>query len=538
MTQLELPPISIGRYFELLKRRRWQVIPTSVAGLLIGGIVAFFIPRYYVAETTLVYQGQVLDEQKMSQSDPILGLVANAALSIPETTPKVLEEFGIVGARENDVVRQAIIDEYKDRITVKQVEFDEKGRVVNIVIEYRDTNGEFAARFANRLRDLWVDSVRTTFEEQARAELQRASEEVAAAQGARNRALQDLKNHQTEFTLDFRDIPGGQAGQQRQYENVLREQRRLLVDVDSRIEGITEAISGIEAALRDIDRELFEEVPLAEDQANNPLIRQAAEDFAYYTRALLGVHPGHSQHAAYQKALDDAKARLAELAPNAIDKIPRRRSKPNPRWDELQGDLRMRRIELRAAEAEREPLRREIARLEKELLELPTIWQVYETYLGRYDSAKTELEDAEAVERDYRRRFEKARTGQPFRIAASAIEPVAPTDPNITLVALAGCVVGLGAAIALVLILDVVRTTFKTVDDVQYVLKLPVLGSMAHLETTEERARAVGHRRRVSLVAASFLFLSLSVVTIYYVAPTRLPVAVFQALRLLLGHEQ
>ena len=40
MTQLDIPQISFARYLELLKRRRWQVIPVTVLGLVIGTAVA------------------------------------------------------------------------------------------------------------------------------------------------------------------------------------------------------------------------------------------------------------------------------------------------------------------------------------------------------------------------------------------------------------------------------------------------------------------------------------------------------------------
>ena len=43
--QPHLPQLSLQRYVDLVKRRRWQVLPVSLLGLLVGGIVAFFIPR-------------------------------------------------------------------------------------------------------------------------------------------------------------------------------------------------------------------------------------------------------------------------------------------------------------------------------------------------------------------------------------------------------------------------------------------------------------------------------------------------------------
>jgi hypothetical protein len=55
------------------------------------------------------------------------------------------------------------------------------------------------------------------------------------------------------------------------------------------------------------------------------------------------------------------------------------------------------------------------------------------------------------------------------------------------------------------------------------------------METREEQQVAQRKRARASLVAASFLTLMAAVVTIYYVAPARLPPVVSKALTYLLG---
>ena len=53
MTQVDLPQMSLQRYVDLVRRRRWQLVPVSLFGLVIGGLIAFFIPRYFVARTLL-----------------------------------------------------------------------------------------------------------------------------------------------------------------------------------------------------------------------------------------------------------------------------------------------------------------------------------------------------------------------------------------------------------------------------------------------------------------------------------------------------
>ena len=40
MSNFEVPQISLTRYVDLLKRRRWQVVPVSLIGLLLGGFLS------------------------------------------------------------------------------------------------------------------------------------------------------------------------------------------------------------------------------------------------------------------------------------------------------------------------------------------------------------------------------------------------------------------------------------------------------------------------------------------------------------------
>jgi len=79
---IELPQLSLAHYFDLLKRRRWQVIPISLLGLFIGGIVAFFVPRYYVAETYVDYYRLPSDVEARPAEDPFKFVVDNATILI------------------------------------------------------------------------------------------------------------------------------------------------------------------------------------------------------------------------------------------------------------------------------------------------------------------------------------------------------------------------------------------------------------------------------------------------------------------------
>ena len=148
--------------------------------------------------------------------------------------------------------------------------------------------------------------------------------------------------------------------------------------------------------------------------------------------------------------------------------------------------------------------------------------------------AKTSQESAQSALRDANTILAALGSEPPITFQRVGV-PQHPTDPNGLLVALFGCLLGLSAAIGLILLIDILQGTFKTVDDVERALPIPVLGGMSHFETGDQLQMAKASRRRSSWMAAAVLGSAVIVVTIYYVAPERLPSAALNVLSLVLG---
>ena len=91
MTQVELPQLSLQRYVDLVKRRRWQLVPVSLLGLVIGGLVAFFIPRYFVAQTLLEHQQ--VPSGPADTENPFRAVVDTAKSTIPLMAGAAIDEL-------------------------------------------------------------------------------------------------------------------------------------------------------------------------------------------------------------------------------------------------------------------------------------------------------------------------------------------------------------------------------------------------------------------------------------------------------------
>lgn len=534
-TQLELPPISFARYLELLKRRRWQVIPMTLIGLMVGVVAAFLIPRYYVGSTTLVYHGLTLDKDSRTQADPLLGEVKNAELSIPAIVGEALEKLEWIGTDTSDPRRDAQIEAVTSRLEVNSFSDDDRG-FTNIRINYRDIDGERAAAFANTLRDTWVDGIGARVRERARGELDGASNQVGILGSAVQSALTELRIHAAEHGIDPRgDV--GRVSTEDWLHDELREERSDEADLLVQVETLDRNVEYLTKALKDgiIPRYKEQKVTISENAELQERLGPMLKHQQWLISALNGASPAHRNHELWRHQLAEVQAAIAELAPAGISGGELTQQVENPAWQLAQERLEERRGELDIAIFQLEAVQKRIVELEEELEAMPEIYKVFSDLQLKLQGLQRQLENATTKQSALNEKYRTALTGKPFRTMFRASVPPAPTDPNLTVVVLTGGFFGLGAAIGLVLLLDFMRSTFKTVDDVQYALSVPVLGVMAFLETSEERVRTHRQRRRVSIAAATFLVLSLSLVTVYYLDPARLPPLVRNALDMLLG---
>jgi hypothetical protein len=207
----------------------------------------------------------------------------------------------------------------------------------------------------------------------------------------------------------------------------------------------------------------------------------------------------------------------------------------NPKHTLLREQIVKVEADLALLDAGLELLERAVADEEKNLEDLRVGYGLLEKKRAAIDAAYAERQAALDEIKKHEQILAKLTNQLPVTQPTRAVVPPRPTDPNILVVSLIGSVLGLAAAIGLILLLDLLQGSFKTADDVERGLPVPVLGGMSHLETAEEVLAARAGRRRVSVVAFGFVALVVVVVTIFYVDPTRLPPVVRDLLAMLLG---
>lgn len=539
MTQnsFEVPPVSFARYLELLKRRRWQVLPASAGGLLIGFLVAFLIPRYYVTDAKVRYTGVLFDDNSRTEDDELAQFVAIADQEMTRYVEPTMQKLGLLGSREprtdSEVrARRGKIDSFKDR--VETVVDSGQGREYPLItIVFRDTDGTLCKAFVDDLAKQWIQAQLDTLSTENQLELDTENERVEERRKYKDSLVGQRNALLTAHNVDLDGVTTGvtRIGLEREIAEAQAELDRIL-------SAQAEAEGDVEVARVRLQK-TPERIPVkAQDADIDPQIKQA---IAVANKAveqlevrLTNTEPTSRFYSSVQDALAKAKERREQLIAAALPEGVQEISKENPKFDENQ-------TLLTAAQTRYDTLLKQekiqidaIDRLKSRVVVLGRVRGKLENLDTRIEEATELLREQQLTQREHQRTAAQIRNRSLFRFVPAEI-PATPTDPNIVVVALTGSLVGLLAAIGLVLLIDVVRSTFKTLEDVEFSLPVPVLGSMAHIETTEERRAQVRSRTKIALVSGAFLVLIVAVLSIYFVAPTRLPTAVVDLLDNVIG---
>ena len=215
LQQIELPTISFARYVDLLKRRTFQVLSLSLLGLMVGGVVALLIPRYYVARTIVQFNRPILDPKLGTPEDPMAQVIEGARVTVPALVEKVLVTLGwpemSMGSLED---RREFTEIVRRNVGVFDMGPHNRGRTIaTLQISYADTNGFRAKEMANKLRYVWLRKFVDNLSRDALGDVQAIQQAIANVEQDRNVLATELQSYERQYQLnpeDWRDDRKGQ----------------------------------------------------------------------------------------------------------------------------------------------------------------------------------------------------------------------------------------------------------------------------------------------------------------------------------------
>lgn len=527
MTQVELPQLQIGRYIDLLRRRRWQLLPAALVGLAVGSLVAILIPRYYVAETIVRIQPRSTD-QRASRQDRFIEETRKARIVIKneQLISEAIRELEWLEAsrREDSDALRELCAEIADRIEVEQLwEASSAASSAMLQITYKDRDGPKSAEFLNKLRDLYLDA---EFSSILKAERNRLTE-LKNQEDRHTKALESAFNDKLDvlrrsgISTGLRMVAGGKMRIEDERLSEFRVVDGEIADLRAQIAGLSDELQARRLALSRMDPKKVV------DPDNDPRVRTALaplnETIRERERQLDKLATRHATYDILQSDLKKLKDKREEYirqleAAGKLDDF-------NPDYVDLQRTIEGLAAKiggLRTQLKVREDRHKDLDQFRQDLPDYQTSLEKAE---ARIEEEMRQLEQVHDRQREQEDKVSQLELNQSevVDVLRPAWTPPEPTYPNKILIAALGALLGLGAAVGSIFFLDLAHPSFKSYDEVARSLPIPVLGGVSYLELEEDLKAARRKRFRIGSLAIFIVALFASILALYFLAPLRLP---------------
>jgi len=493
---LDLPPpqepapsdnlVDLNGIIRLVLDKSWLIVSCVVLGVIGAAAYVQWTPRTYEATNTILVEQQeqsVVDAKSVVDVDQrgleIMNTVAqnlcNFALleQVLATNNLLPPEGGKVTASGKLLTRDGAVRQFGKEVkaTVRR-----NTRLIDIAV--RNTNPKLAAQLANSLVEHYLGNDEQVEHNSTSGASTFLQEEAKRQQTNLESAEQALQNYRKETGSVSLDPNSDVVTQQ------LNDLHKRLTETNSSLvqaQGAYEDSLNMSTNLEDL---------LAYPQvASDPDVAQIRGDVAKQENEFVMIKQEYLElHPKYILAQTSLKGLKEQLTATVL-KVRTR----------IQENLR---IAYENVKHSKQGLETQVAQTETNVMQLHEV-------AGHFNVLKHNVEESQASYDRIIKRFGETSVAaeikpERVRVTQSAEVPEIPVSPKVKLVFALALFGGLAVGLVLSFALETINTSFRTVDEVERCLALPVLGSVPKLPKREGAAKLVAAEDRNSAGAEVF----------------------------------
>lgn len=473
-------------YKGLLFRRKWLIAAIALVTGLATALVGYRMQDLYKASTTVIIDPGKVPESYVKSTATLdanqrLAMLQGEILSTTSLS-QVVDELGLYAPLKKTKTREEIVVLMRKDIKIEPVSFGAASKELQAFsISFISLSAKVSAQVANRLASLFIEQnlkVRSQqvlgtadfFDgelEKAKKDLDEKTEKLdqlrvqyaADLPESQNLHVQALSTLQLELRSQMDAI--SQADHQKVYLQSLLADSAPVVNLDSKD---TTNTTGLQEQLGRLQEEI--------DQL----------------RTRYG--PSYPDVVSKEADIESVKHEIEEAEKSAPQSPPSASvgKRHNP---VIESQISQLDDEIKKREAQQKELKAQIDYFESTLKQAPAAEQQLTAAANDYANAADHykrLEDHKFTA-ELSSDVEARQKGERFVILDPAVAPEHPDEPNRPLIDGVGLFVGLGAAVFLVIVLEIVNPSVKTEREVIERLKAPLFGEIPWIVTRSSRRR-------------------------------------------------
>jgi succinoglycan biosynthesis transport protein ExoP len=489
METMQPQGMDIRRYISLLHKRRYVFIATALI-IVTGAVLAgYILPRIYEAKSTVFIERNVIETLVKgiaitpSMEDRLS--VLSYTLKSRNLLLKVVGDVGFGVDPNNVAATEKLLERIRRDTDITTDVTKRRGEMNLFIISYRDRNPRRAQEFTNALVSRYIE--------------ENTSEKRQEAYGA-NRFLGEQIKH-------FKEKLDGAEAKIVNFRKekgifVVVDESKLVQEIKTHHEKLDELKVNrmeLEAKIKLIKKQLKEENPytvailgrrtdapgsrlLMLQNKLNELMMKYTENYPEVIRTKAEIESLKMQLKSQAAENKDAEAAEPDVSGSETEM-----STLNPMYQQLKEEQAKMGIELVALTAREAHLKELIASKEAHLRDIPVekkklmdMERERDTYKKIYEDLIQRLGQSEVS-----KQMEVQDKAATFRVVDPAVLPAKPVSPNRVKLMLMGIFMGLAGGLAMVIGLDSLDKSVKTVDSLR-ALAVPVLAVIPSIRNEEE----------------------------------------------------
>lgn len=495
------------KYLDMAVRRKYWIILSFLIVLLAGLTYALSAPRIYEAQTLILVQPQKVPENFVK---PIVstGIETRLPTITQQVTSRTNLERLIAKYHLFDNNKRAVIDEkvrlFRDRIRIEVNRGSRSDRDANVfTIAFRYEDPRKAMSVTNALASNFISENLRTREAQAIGTSVFLADELRSIEGKLAKKEEELKHYREKYM----------GGLPEQLDTNLRILERMQEQLDQLQTSLIDAENRRLILQREIQSQMEGEFPVRPEQPRG----REDTDLQALRNELVALEakytPYHPDVIRLKETIGKLEKRQSEVKAHGTIGAERLNGsiadeRVRKELAELEAEIKSRRQEIQNTKSQIKWYQRRVEETPKREQELLTLTRDYENLKESYKSLlnrKLESEIALSMERKQQ--------GEQFRVLDPAIEPLKPVSPKMRKILLMTVLLGLVVGCGLAYVVETMDGSFKSPEELETELKVPVLVSMPfHYTKAEIRRQEVMGILKATSVMVGFIACAAAVV--------------------------
>lgn len=472
--------IDLLEYLRVLTRRMWLILAIVATSVVTAYVVSSRMTKIYQATSTIM----VKTDSTMSTMpffEEMMNVSKNDIRNYMEfLKSRTVVESALARLGWYDNLPPAEVETWRKSLSIQQIQGTD---VARLSIESSDPKK--AAAFLNTLVEVFQEHSQRMNQESARAAKEFIAQQLSISEGALRRAEDALLQYKKSSR-----IVEPSAETKAQIERIAQMEKDL-AQVDLELRAANAERQEIERSLRAADPTLVTATMLV----SNPLVQQHKIRLSELETELAGAleryTDNHPTVIVLRAQIAEVKARLGQEVERVVGS---ETLSLNPVHQELRTRLVANQSFIIGLEAKQEPLHRMLLEAEAELATIPE---------KEMDVARLMREQRvdEEIYVMLRSKYEEMRITEAMKVSDvhvvdRAIVPEVPVKPRKLLNAAIAGFLGLFVGIGFAFLMEYLDTSFRTQEEVERLLGLPVLGVVPDISRLRRKRAGRKHSRR------------------------------------------